>query len=139
MPTLPRVYVVQHQGTPIGWASLTTIGSLGVGELVPERGYAALRDVIRAASRSLWSVGFLAAGDAGASLRRVPLDVVSRVAELPLELHDERGTLVPTDFVNIVEREDASRPPAVFARFRIERATEPAMSPLATVSPGDSA
>ena len=131
--SLPRIYLVLHQGTPVGITSLTTTGTLGVGELTPEPGYAAVRDIIRSASRSLWSVGFLALADKEPALPRVPLDVVSRVAELPLELHDECGTFVPTDFVNIVEREDASFPPAVFVRFRLERAGQPAVSPVASV------
>ncbi len=133
-PLRPRGYLVLHLGTPVGRAGLTTIGSLGIGELAPEPGYAALRDVIRAGSRSLWAVGFLAIADKEPSLRRVPSDVVSRVAELPLELEDERGTFVPTDFVNIVEREDASLAPAVFVRFRLERAGQPAVSPPAAVT-----
>lgn len=126
------VYLVVHQGIPVGITSLTTIGTLGVGELAPEPGYATIRDVIRTASRSLWAVGFLARSKKEPPLDRVPLDIVSRAAELPLELHDERGTFVPTDFVNIVEREDASLPSAVFVRFRLESAGQPAVSPLAT-------
>ena len=115
------------------------MGTLGVGELAPEPGYVAVRDIVRTASRSLWAVRFLAVGDKDLSPRRTPLDAVSRAAELPLELHDERGTFVPTDFANIIEREDAALAPAVFVRFRLERTPQPAVSPLATAPGTDNA
>jgi len=127
MPTLGTggPYEVVHHGVPIGRVSLT-IGELGVGDLEPTSHYAALRDLIRAASRSLWSVGFLSRS-LTPGRQRTPIEVVTRAAELDLELHDDNGVLVPTDFVNVVEHEDASRPPAVFVRFRLERAGRPAV------------
>jgi hypothetical protein len=124
-------YEVTHSGVPIGRVSLT-IGELGVGDLEPTSHYSAVRDLIRAASCSLWSVGFLSRGLVP-DRQPTPIEIVTRVAELDLELRDDRGGLVPTDFVNIVEHEDASRPPAVFVRFRLERAGR-----AAVVQPGPS-
>jgi hypothetical protein len=120
-------YEVTYNGVPIGHVSLT-IAELGIGELEPTLHYAAVRDLIRSASRSLWSVGFLSRPlDLAPGRERIPIEIVTRVAELDLELYDDTGVLVPTDFVNVVEHEDASRLPAVFVRFRLERAGTPAV------------
>jgi hypothetical protein len=75
--------------------------------------------LISSVSRSLWSVGFLASGTDVESLRRTPLEVITRAAVLVLELRTEQGELVPTDFLNIVERPSVGMPPVVFARLRL--------------------
>ena len=107
--------VVMHRGVPVGRTRLTNT-ELTAGELRIEPGYEAIRDLIRAASKSLWAAGFFSAG-AAAEGSQVPLDVLTRAAELELELHDETGALLWTDFVNIVERPDAA--PVVFVRVRL--------------------
>jgi len=124
MPAIAGPYDVTHNGVPIGRVSLT-IGELGVGDLEPTSHYGAVRDLIRSASRSLWAVGFLP-GSPTPGRQTTSIEAVTRAAELELELYDDKGVLVPTDFVNVVEHEDASRQPAVFVRFRLERAGRPA-------------
>ena len=61
-----------------------------------------------------------------------PAELRERAAELELELRDEQGALVPTDFVNIVERPFVHMPPVVLARLRLASASEKAI-----VTPGD--
>jgi len=96
-------FIVSHRGTPLGRTHAYVLeGALILGEPRAAPGYDAIRDLIRQASASLWAVGFLAKS-LPAITPVVPADAVTRAAELPLELHDATGTLVWTDFVNIVE------------------------------------
>ena len=126
-----RRVVVAHQGIPIGRieAIRLTTGDIAIGELECMSAYEALRPIIREASRSLWSVGFLASGIDVSRLSVAPSDVRERAAELELELRDDTGVLIPTDFVNIVERPFVDMPPVVFARFRLASASERAAIP----------
>jgi hypothetical protein len=78
-----------------------------------------VRPLILTASRALWPALFPTSGIDFTGLPRVSLDALSRAAELPLELHDDLGLLVPTDFVNIVERPIEGQLPVVFARLRL--------------------
>ena len=123
-----RIDVI-HQGVPVGRVGnlrLTT-GDLVVGELERLDGYDALRPTIWAVSRSLWSVGFLASGLDVSRMSPSPPEVLERAAELELELRDEYGALVPTDFVNVIERPFVEMPPVVFARLRLAPAAEGAL------------
>jgi hypothetical protein len=123
-----RSFIVTHRGVPVGRIESLrlTSGDLAVGELAREAGYAVLQPLIRAASRSLWSVGFLSSAVEVSQQSGVPLEVLGHAAELELELCDDRGVLVPTDFVNIVERPSVELPPVVFARLRLAPAATPA-------------
>ncbi|MGH7720204.1 MAG: hypothetical protein ACREON_15350 [Gemmatimonadaceae bacterium] len=84
--------------------------------------YAGLRAVVRAVSAALANV----------ALARVGLDVDSaalrRGAELgrALELRDEAGALVPTDFIEITEWPGGDPEVAAMIRFRATPATVPA-------------
>lgn len=129
-----RGIVVTHHGVPIGRieALRLTAGDLAVGELECLSAYAALRPTIWEASRSLWSVGFLASGVDVTRMSPAPAEVRERAAELHLELRDEQGALVPTDFVNIVERPFVDMPPVVLARLRLAPSAE-----RATVTPNE--
>jgi hypothetical protein len=122
-----RDLIVTHHGVPLGRVETLrlTTGELAVGELDRMPAYEALRPIIWAASRSLWSVGFLKSGIDVTRISAGPPDVLERVAELELELRDEHG-VIPTDFVNIVERPIAEMPPVVFARLRLAPAALPA-------------
>lgn len=123
-----RIDVI-HQGVPVGRLGnprLTT-GDLVVGELELLAGYDALRPTIWAVSRSLWSVGFLASGLDVSRMSPAPPEVLERAAALELELRDEYGALIPTDFVNIVERPFVEMRPVVFARLRLAPAAEEAL------------
>jgi len=113
--------VVTHHGVPLGRveALRLTTGDLAVGELERLPAYEALRPTIFEASRSLWAVGFLASGIDVTRMSPAPAALRERAAELELALRDERGTAVPTDFVNIVERPFVDMPPVVFARLRL--------------------
>ena len=124
-----RGIVVTHHGVPIGRieALHLTAGDLAVGELHCLLAYDALRPTIWEASRSLWSVGFLASGVDVTRMSPAPAEVRERAAELELELRDEKGVLVPTDFVNIVERPFVEMPPVVLARLRLAPASEAAI------------
>ena len=126
--------LITHRGVPLGRveALRLTVGELAVGELECMSAYAALRPTIWEASRSLWSVGFLASGVDVTRMAPAPPEVRERAAELELELRDDAGALVPTDFVNIVERPFVDMPPVVFARLRLAPASE-----RAVVIPGD--
>lgn len=131
-----RRIVVTHHGVPLGRIEslrLTT-GDLAVGELECLPAYEALRPTIWEASRSLWSVGFLASGIDVTRMSPAPAAVRERAAELELELHDEQGRLVPTDFVNIVERPFVDMAPVVLARLRLAQASENAVVAPAEVS-----
>ena len=128
-------YSILHKGAPIGHVYLTR-GELGVGSFEPYAAYESLRDLIRAASRSLWDVGFFASGVPTVAHARVSADALSRAAELDLELRDPKGALVPTDFVNIVERPESALPPVVFVRFRLAGSGKPAASPKAPLIGG---
>jgi len=103
-----------------------TKAEIAAGELRIEPGYLAIRDLIRRASESLWAIGFLSRPSSPAG-SRVPLELVTRAAELELELRDESGALMWTDFVNIVERPDAEDAPVVFARVRLAPAARAAV------------
>ena len=129
-----RHAIVTHHGVPLGrvQALRLTTGDIAVGELERLSAYDALRPTIWEASRSLWSVGFLASGVDVTRLSPAPPEVRERAAELELELHDEEGALVPTDFVNIVERPFVEMPPVVIARLRLAPAGE-----MASVPPGE--
>ena len=121
--------VVTHHGVPLGRVNALhlTIGDLVVGELECLPAYDALRPTIWEASRSLWSVGFFASGMDVTRMSPAPAEVRERAAELELELRDEKGALVPTDFVNIVERPFVAMPPVVLARLRLAPATDGAL------------
>lgn len=121
-----RRLVVTHHGVPLGRVDelhLTT-GDLVVGEVECLSAYDALRPTIWEASRSLWSVGFLASGIDVTRMSPAPAEVRERAAELELELRDEKGALVPTDFVNIVERPFVAMAPIVLARLRLAPAAD---------------
>ena len=130
-----RLFVVVRDDVPIGRTRLTT-SELAVGELRPEPGYTAIRDLIRRASQSLWSVGFLASPSSDPFVRP-PFDVLARVIDLGLELRDENGAFVPTDFVNIVERPDPDVAPVVFVRFRLAQAPRAAVMLTSPVGGSD--
>lgn len=132
--------LVTHHGVPLGRVELRlTSGDLAVGELECMSAYAALRPTIWEASRSLWSVGFLASGADVTRMAPAPSEVRERAAELELELRDEQGALVSTDFVNIVERPFVDTPPVVFARLRLAASAERAIvSPSEVRDPGRS-
>lgn len=117
-------YVVMHRGVPVGHIDRPrlTSGNLLVGELSRAPAYDALHPLILSASRSLWSVGFLSSGSVVDTVRRTPLEILSRAAELELELRTAQGEQVPTDFVNIVERPSSELLPVVFARIRLQPA-----------------
>ena len=123
-----RRIVVTHHGIPLGRVGTLrlTTGDLLVGELECVEAYAALRPTIWEVSRSLWSVGFLASGLDVSRMSPAAPEVLERAAELDLELRDEDGALVPTDFVNIVERPFVEMPPVVFARLRLAPGLEQA-------------
>jgi len=121
--------IVTHHGVPLGRVDplrLTT-DALAVGELERMAAYDALRPTIWEASRSLWSVGFLASGIDVTRMSPAPAEIREQAAELELELRDETGALVPTDFVNIVERPFVDMPPVVIARLRLAPASENAI------------
>ena len=120
-----RAVVVAHHGVPLGRVEALRLadGDLAVGELDCLPAYDALRPTIWEASRSLWSVGFLASGADIARMSPAPSEVRERAAELQLELIDEEGALVPADFVNIVERPFVEMRPVVFARLRLAQAS----------------
>jgi len=122
-----RPLIVTHHGVPLGRveALRLTNGDLAIGELECLSAYDALRPTIREASRSLWSVGFLASGVDLTRMAPADIEVRERAAELELELRDETGQLVPTDFVNIIER-PFDTPPVVLARLRLAPAAETA-------------
>ena len=116
---------VTYRGVPVGRVRLAR-NELAIGELQVERGYLAIRELIRRASESLWAVGFLSLGWSPAP-SQVPLEVVTQAADLELELRDETGALIWTDFVNIIERPDPADPPVVFARLRLAAAPQGAV------------
>jgi len=112
-------FLVSHRGIPVGRMRARVIeGALICGELRAEAGYDGIRDLIRQASASLWAVGFLAKSPAQPQ-PVFPAAAVSRAAELPLELQDELGALVWTDFVNIIELPNPAELPMVIARLRL--------------------
>jgi hypothetical protein len=124
-----RQVLVTHRGVPLGRIDelCLTAGDIAVGEVERAAAYEALRPTIWAASRSLWSVGFLTSGIDVTRMSPASPEVLERAAELELELRDEHGALIPTDFVNIVERPFVEMPPVVFARLRLARSAEPAV------------
>lgn len=133
-----RQYVVTHRGVPVGRVRLTGT-ELAAGELRIVPAYLAIRDVVRRASESLWAIGFLAPPSSPGGCR-VPLEAVTRAADLELELRDdETGALIWTDFVKIVERPAADATPVVFARVRLAPATQRAVvgQPVAGIGAGE--
>ena len=107
-------FFISHLGVPIGEVDLTTTET-AIGELVAAPGYDAIRPTIRAASEALWAVGFLG----NSTGNDFDPAAFSRAQALSLELRDDRGAFVPSDFINIVERPAAGDPPVVFVRFRL--------------------
>jgi hypothetical protein len=128
--------IVTHKGVPVGRTRLTN-GELAVGELRASSGYDAIHSIVRPASASLWAA-VMAQSAGPASPGR--LDAIARAAALELELRDEAGALLHTDFVNVIERPLEMQPPLVVARFRLAPAPKPAViepAPLASPSERD--
>jgi hypothetical protein len=127
-------YVVSHLGVPIGRVDLTQ-GDSAVGELVATAAYDAVRNTIRSASEVLWAIGFLGSGQTANNLDPAAL---GRAQALPLELRDERGVFVPTDFINVVERPSPAELPVVFVRFRLASANVAAINETQSRNDGES-
>lgn len=105
-------YSVVHDGVPIGFAELSA-GELVAGPLAPLPALDPLHNTIRAGSNALLALGFFGAATAagrngaGAALRSA--------AALKFDLVTERGELIPTTFVNLIEAPDGGV--VVLARF----------------------
>ena len=112
---------VSHQGVPLGHAEFETEG-LAIGEFKPGNGYAQFRDVIREASRAIWGMGFF---HPEKTQPRVAVEDLAAAARLQFELRDDKGALVHSDFVNIVEPPSAGAPLLIMARFQQSHAGKP--------------
>lgn len=105
-------FSVIHNGIPIGGVELA-VGELVAGQLAPLPMIDPLRETLRAGSNALLSLGFFGAATeagsngAGGALRAA--------AALQFELVDERGEVVPTTFVNVIDAPDGGL--VVLARF----------------------
>lgn len=108
---------ITHQGVPLGHTDLETEG-LAIADFTPGDGYAKVRDVIRAGSKALWELGFF-------QRARVAADDIASAARLQFELRDDKGALVHSDWVNIIERPQPGSAPMVIARFQQAPAGQP--------------
>jgi hypothetical protein len=108
-------YRIVHLGVPIGEVDLDLGKDPAAGTVTPLPGYAALRNQVRAATRSLRAFGIgLPTGTppnpndlaAGAALGR------------ELELRDEQNALVKTDFIELCDWEGEPLGVTVWVRAR---------------------
>ena len=125
-------FVIAHLGVPIGHVELPPT-ERAVGELTPADSYLAIRETIRAASQVLWANGFLGDGTGIA----FDTSSLARAQALSLELRDERGAFVPTDFINIVERPAPTDAPVVFVQFRMAPSQVPSVRDAPEMQGGD--
>jgi hypothetical protein len=105
-------YSVMHDGIPVGFVDLES-GELVAGRLAPLPTIDSLRGTLRAGSEALLALGFFgAATEAGQNGSGTALRAA---AALRFDLQDERGALVPTTFVNVIDAPDGGL--VVLARF----------------------
>ena len=111
-------YQVFHQGVPIGSSELA-LSELSVTPFEPNEAYLSVRAVIRQASVALWNMGFFhPEGFYPRTTIEALTAALGKAAQLPLELRDANGKLIPADFVNVVERPHTEEGPVVFVRLR---------------------
>jgi hypothetical protein len=133
-------YTISHQGVPIGSAELTLGDAITIGAVTPLAAYEAIRPLVRDATAALRAIGFPEPSEDAA-----PIDdptVLARAAALgrALELRDERGTVVTTDFVELMEQvaPDGSSP-IVWVRSRHAAAALPAVQTPTVSADGNAA
>jgi len=117
---------ITHDGLPIGTVDLAMQRlpgafpcSVAMGDFTPGSGYAVVREVIRRASAETWRFGFPGAPvfpDFFVSPWR-DRTALAHANALSLQMCDEAGAVVPTDYVNIVEDPDPEVSPTVFVRL----------------------
>lgn len=117
---------ITHDGVPIGTVDLAmqrlpgaSPGGAVMGDLTPGSGYAVVREVIRRASAETWRFGFPGA-PAFADCFVSPWPdrtALAHARALSLQMCDEAGAVVPTDYVSIVEDPDPEVSPTVFVRL----------------------
>lgn len=118
-------YAVVHEGTPIGYVELSK-GELVAGPLAPLRTFDVISDTVRDGSAALLALGFF--GAALAEGQRGSAAALQAAAALQFDLLDDRGGLVPTTFVNLIEAPDGGV--VVLACFRHAHASVPAVRHL---------
>lgn len=110
-------FTITHRGVPIGTGELESEGDLGMGDVDPLPGYAAIAPVVRAASTAMDALGLL--GRAGAVQSPAEREAAfGRAAALgrELELRDVTGAYLPADSIELMEFSEAG-PLAVFVYF----------------------
>lgn len=118
------LYIVAHAGVPIGTVDLPDGRRWAGGLLVPFPAFAAVRDVVAAASvagvEAAVDVLMLPDGETldVSALDRATAAAVQRLTALTFELRDEAGLRVPADVVRLADPGDGRgvRVRAFFAR-----------------------
>jgi hypothetical protein len=121
-------FTITHRGVPVGDVELDFGGDeLTVGLVRPLAGYAAVRPIVRAATDALRNDGFpgLAADPVSPSVGEGALGRNAALGRA-LELRDERGALVPTDFIDLAEWPGEATEITTWVRVRHAAAAVPA-------------
>ena len=129
MPT----FTISLRGVPVGVAEFAPASDLITIAVHPLPGYDAVQPTIRAASAALADAAIGRVADA-------PRDqALRRGAELGrmLELRDQAGGLVPTDFIDLTEWPNGNPKVAAIIRFREAHAAVPASVRVKPVSDAD--
>lgn len=123
-------YTITLNGAPIGAADFTPAEEFVTVSVTPLEGFSSISMIVRAASIAFADIAL--GGRELSSSPRIAC-ALRRGAELgrSLELRDVRGTLIPTDFIELTEWPKGSPEIAAMIRFRHSHATI-----AATVQPG---
>jgi hypothetical protein len=118
------LYRIAHRGVPIGEADLDLEADPAVGHVATLPAYDSLRERVRIATR------VLQASIAGSSTSDE--DVLKSAVALgrELELRDQQGELIPTDFVELADWETDPLGVTVWVRLRQTTGGKPARRSL---------
>jgi hypothetical protein len=121
-------YTISHHGVPIASAELTLGDAVTVGIVTPFAAYEAIRPLVQEASAALRVIGFPEPDDSGGRVEDPT--VLARAAALgrALELRDDHGAVVATDFIELMEQSAPDAPsPIVWVRSRHAATPRPAV------------
>lgn len=132
---MTALHTITHRGVPVGTVELPPSGERVTVAVTPLAGYAAIRPLVRRASRALAAVVL---GAPGAPARR-PLaseTALGRAAGLgrALELRDSAGALVPTDFIDLTDWPGGAPQVAAIISLRDSHARQAAPSPAPRIA-----
>jgi hypothetical protein len=110
------------RGVPIGEFE-RAVGGLCVAQFSQTEHYRAVRAEFSAGWKVLFDAGW---SHPEGTRSRLPIEAISRLSHSGLEIRDDLGRLIPTNFIVVMEWEIVSTPPVVVASFLEAFAGRPA-------------